>query len=108
MGIGDAFLGAQLLADAIDAGLAGDLAAALAGYQQKLWDRTSAVFDYTVQSASLKDPTPLVPLYTEIGRQPEMTQLLMNVLAGSAPFRSLFNAKTILQLTRGRRAAGAS
>ena len=101
MGIGDAFLGAELLADAIDAGLAGDLPAALAGYQQRLWDRTSAVFDYTVQSASLKDPTPLVPLYAEIGRRADMTQLLMNVLAGSAPARSLFNARTIAQLTGG-------
>ena len=99
MGIGDAFLGAQLLADAIDAGLAADLPASLSRYQQDLWDRTSAVFDYTVQSASLKDPAPLAPLYVEIGRRPEMTQLLMNVLAGSAPARSLFNARTIVRLT---------
>jgi flavin-dependent dehydrogenase len=106
MGIGDAFLGAELLAGAIDAGLAGDLAASLAGYQRELWDRTGAVFDYTVQSASLKDPTPLVPLYDEISRRPDMTQLLMNVLAGSAPSKSLFNARTIVQLTGGRRASG--
>lgn len=99
MGIGDAFLGAELLADAIDAGLGGDLAASLAGYQQALWEKTSAVFDYTVQSAALKDPTPLVPLYEEIGRRPDMTQLLMNVLGGTAPSKSLFNARTIVQLT---------
>jgi flavin-dependent dehydrogenase len=102
MGIGDAFLGAQLLAEAIDVGLERDLPAALAGYQQQLWDRTSAVFDYTVQSASLKDPTPLAPLYAEIGRRPELTQLLMNVLAGSAPARSLFNARIVVGLTGGK------
>ena len=101
MGIGDAFLGADLLAAAIDAGLRADLASALGGYQQALWDRTGHVFDYTIQSAALKDPAPLAPLYAEIGRRPEMIQLLMNVLGGSAPSRSLFNARTIAELTRG-------
>lgn len=98
MGIGDAFLGAELLADAIDKGLDGDLAAALAGYQRELWDRTAAAFDYTVQSASLKDPAPWAPLYAEIGRRPDLTQLLMNVLGGTAPSRSLFNARTVARL----------
>ncbi|CAN5911381.1 NAD(P)/FAD-dependent oxidoreductase [soil metagenome] len=106
MGIGDAFLGAQLLADALDAGLSGnrtgDLAAALAGYQQALWDRTASVFDYTLQSAALKDPAPLAPLYAEIARRPEMTQRLMNVLGGTAPARSLFNVRTMMQLAGAR------
>jgi flavin-dependent dehydrogenase len=102
MGIGDAFLGADLLAEAVDAGLAGDMGAALAGYQQALWERTGPVFDYTVQSASLKDPAPLAPLYAEIGRRPELIQQLMNVLAGNEPSRNLFNARTIMQLTGGK------
>ena len=102
MGIGDAFLGADLLAEAIDAGLDGHLDAALAGYQQALWERTSHVFDYTVQSASLRDPAPLAPLYAEIARRPELIQQLMNVLAGSEPSRNLFNARTIMQLTGGK------
>lgn len=102
MGIGDAFLGADLLADAIDAGLDGDMATALAGYQQALWERTGPVFDYTVQSASLKNPAPLTPLYAEIGRRPELVQQLMNVLAGSEPSKNLFNARTIMQLTGGK------
>ncbi len=101
MGIGDAFLGAELLAEAIDTGLASDLPATLDGYQRALWEKTSAVFEYTVQSAALKDPTPLVPLYDEIARRPDMTRLLMNVLGGTAPSRSLFNARTIVQLSGG-------
>ncbi len=96
------FLGAQLLAEALDMGLDGDLPAALAGYQQALWDRTGAVFDYTLQSAALEDPAPLAPLYAEIGRRPEMAQLLMNVLGGTAPAGRLFNARTMAQL-RGAR-----
>jgi flavin-dependent dehydrogenase len=103
MGIGDAFLGADLLARAINAGLDSDLSAALAGYRQALFDATGHVFEYTVQSAALKDPAPLAPLYAEIGRRPELLQLLMNVLAGSAPSKSLFNARTIVQLTGGTR-----
>jgi flavin-dependent dehydrogenase len=102
MGIGDAFLGADLLAEAIDAGLAGDMGAALADYRQALWERTGPVFDYTVQSASLRDPAPLAALYAEIARRPELIQQLMNVLAGSEPSRNLFNARTVMQLTGGR------
>jgi len=82
--------------------LDGGMDAALAGYQQALWETTGPVFDYTVQSASLKDPAPLAPLYAEIGRRPELIQQLMNVLAGSEPSKSLFNARTIMQLTGGK------
>jgi hypothetical protein len=78
------------------------MAAALAGYQQVLWERTGPVFDYTVQSASLKDPAPLAPLYAEIGRRPELIRQLMNVLAGSEPSRNLFNARTVMRLTGGK------
>lgn len=101
MGIGDAFLGAELLARALDAGLAGDLPGALAGYQRALEEKTSAVFDYTLQAASLRDPAPLVPLYARIASEPELTQQLMNVLAGSAPARGLFNARNVGRLLKG-------
>jgi 2-polyprenyl-6-methoxyphenol hydroxylase-like FAD-dependent oxidoreductase len=107
MGIGDAFLGAELLAEAADAALDGD-ADALAGYQSALRERTEAVFDYTLQSAALRDPAALSPLYVEISRRPELTQQLMNVLAGSVPFRTLFNARNIARLMAdGRKADGA-
>jgi flavin-dependent dehydrogenase len=102
MGIGDAFLGAQLLADALGVGLDGDLPVALAGYRQCLWDQTAATFDYTLRSAALKDPTPLASLYEAIGRRPEMAQLLMNIMAGSAPAERLFNPRTIVALTGGK------
>lgn len=100
MGIGDAFLGAHLLATAIEEALEDPDAPAFAHYQQELRERTQAVFDYTLQSAALKDPASLVPFYSEIRKRPEMTQQLMNVLAGSAPSRTLFNARTIAQVMR--------
>ena len=93
MGIGDAFLGAELLASAIDRGLAGDLDASLQDYQEALRDRTAAVFEYTLMSAALKDPEPQARLNRAIAANPDLTQRFMNVLGGSASFRSLFNAR---------------
>ena len=63
-------------------------------------DRTQDVFDYTLRSAALKDPAPMVPFYREIARRPELTQQLMNVLGGTAPARSLFNAANMMRAGR--------
>ncbi|MFI5030342.1 MAG: FAD-dependent monooxygenase [Reyranellales bacterium] len=95
MGIGDAFLGAELLAEAIDRGLGSDLDAALKGYQETLREKTAAVFEYTLMSAALKDPEPQARLNRAIAADPDLTQRFMNVLGGSAPFRTLFNARTM-------------
>jgi flavin-dependent dehydrogenase len=100
MGIGDAFLGAELLSEAIDRGLGGDLEAALTGYQEALRERTAAVFDYTLMSASLKDPEPQARLNRAIAADPDLTQRFMNILGGSASFRILFNARTMGQALR--------
>ena len=95
MGIGDAFLGAELLAEAIDRGLGSDLDTALKGYQEALREKTAAVFEYTLMSAALKDPEPQARLNRAIAADPDLTQRFMNVLGGSAPFRTLFNARTM-------------
>lgn len=100
MGIGDAFIGAELLAAAVHEGLAGDLDRSLAGYQEALRDRTGAVLEYTLMSAALKDPQPQEALYRAIAARPEMVQMLMNVLGGSASFRTLFNVRTMGALLR--------
>ena len=103
MGIGDAFLGAQLLSDALQR--SGDVDAELAVYRDEYREKTTAAFDYTVASAMLKDPTPQVPLYRAIAARPDVTQILMNVLGGSVSFRELFNAQvlaTLLPLRIGR------
>jgi len=102
MGIGDAFLGAELLSDAIDRGLGGDLDAALKDYQEALRARTVAVFEYTLMSASLKDPEPQARLNRAIAANPDLAQRFMNVLGGSAPFRTLFNARTMGEALRQR------
>ena len=76
-------------------GLDDDLDAALAAYQSELVRRTSAVFDYTLTSAALRDPEPQAGLYRRIAARPDLSQNLMNVMGGSQSFRSLFNARAL-------------
>jgi 2-polyprenyl-6-methoxyphenol hydroxylase-like FAD-dependent oxidoreductase len=100
MGIGDAFLGAQLLANAIQAGLAGssDLETALATYQAAFRERTMRVFEYTLRAAALKDPTATIPLYKKIAQSAEETQRFMDVLAGTMDFKQFFTPSNISRL----------
>lgn len=99
MGIGDAFLGAQLLADAIVAGLdEGTLNAALMDYQIEFRERTMPTFQYTLKAAELKDPTPAVPVYARIARSHEETTRFMDVLAGNIPLNEVFNPSNIARL----------
>lgn len=103
MGIGDAFLGAQLLADAFESARhsTDPFESALSGYQQELHLRTRPVFDYTLLSAALDDPAPLLAFYAAVAKSPEATRQMMNVLAGTAPFRAFFNRANIARVTAG-------
>jgi flavin-dependent dehydrogenase len=106
MGIGDAFLGAQLLADAIAGSLAGrasDLDEALAEYGSSFREKTMPVFEYTLRAASLKDPTPTLPLYARIGASPEGTTRFMDVLAGTAEFKQFSARRTSRDCQPNRR-----
>jgi hypothetical protein len=53
------------------------------------------VFEYTLMSAALKDPEPQARLNRAIAADPDLAQRFMNVLGGSAPFRTLFNTRTM-------------
>ncbi len=79
-------------------GLDGDesrLDAALAMYQSTLRERTRLIFEYTLRAASLKDPAPTLPLYRKLAQSREDTTRFMDVLAGEADFRLLFNSSKI-------------
>ena len=86
MGIGDAFLGADLLAEAISRALRGEQSweEALPQYQESFRSQTADVFEYTVRSAELPDLDSLTPLYGAIARDADATRQLMNVIAGNA------------------------
>jgi 2-polyprenyl-6-methoxyphenol hydroxylase-like FAD-dependent oxidoreductase len=101
MGIGDAFLGAQLLADALAHGLSDDTArldSSLAAYQSAFRDRTMPIFEYTLKAASLKDPKSAVPIYERVAQSREETTRFMDVLAGNIRFKDFFNPPNIARL----------
>ena len=101
MGIGDAFLGAQFLADALTRGLGGDtivLDTALSGYQQAFRERTMPVFDYTVKVAGLKEQTSAMAIYAKIAQSARDTAQFIDVLAGNIPVKNVFNPENIARL----------
>jgi flavin-dependent dehydrogenase len=100
MGIGDAFLGADLLADAISEGLTGQSTwdAALTKYQDCFRNQTADIFEYTVRSAELPDLDPLIPFYEAISKDLDATRQLMNVIAGNSSFNTLFGKDSIQRI----------
>ena len=101
MGIGDAFLGAHLLAKSLAEGLTGDathLDRSLASYQSTFRQRTMPVFEYTVKAAALKDPAPTLPLYEKLAQSQEETTRFMDVLAGTLAFKEYFTPSNISRL----------
>jgi flavin-dependent dehydrogenase len=104
MGIGDAFLGAQLLADAVARGLGRDAAALdadLSGYQEAFRDRTMPIFDYTVKAAGLKQQETAMAIYAKIAQSDKEAAQFMDVLAGNIPVRNVFNPQNIARLLAG-------
>jgi len=51
--------------------------------------------------AALDDPAPLLAFYAAVAKSPEATRQMMNVLAGTAPFRAFFNRANIARVTAG-------
>jgi 2-polyprenyl-6-methoxyphenol hydroxylase-like FAD-dependent oxidoreductase len=101
MGIGDAFLSAQLLADVLAERLGADTAtldSALSGYQTAFRDRTMPIFDYTVKAAGLRETASTIPVYTRIAQSAEETMRFMDVLAGNIPAKDVFNSQNIARL----------
>jgi 2-polyprenyl-6-methoxyphenol hydroxylase-like FAD-dependent oxidoreductase len=99
MGIGDAFLGASLLAGAVDCARSGERDA-LSNYGRELRERTETAFDYTVRAASLADPAPQGDLYRRIAQSLEATQAMMNVMAGTQSFRAFFTRDNLTRMLR--------
>ncbi|HTX82530.1 MAG TPA: NAD(P)/FAD-dependent oxidoreductase [Streptosporangiaceae bacterium] len=92
MGISDAFLAADLLADAIHQGLARQqpLDQALASYQQRRDALTANGFELTLNTARLAHLSPrLEALYRTAAHQPEVACHIFGVLGGSIPLTDL-------------------
>jgi flavin-dependent dehydrogenase len=88
MGMSDAFLAAELLADAIHDGLAGHqpMDHALAGYQRRRDALTADGFELALSTARLAPLSPRIEaFYRAVADQPEMISQVFGVLGGSIP-----------------------
>jgi 2-polyprenyl-6-methoxyphenol hydroxylase-like FAD-dependent oxidoreductase len=89
LGIMDAFIDADLLAEALDAGLSGRMALdeALAGYEQRRNERAFPLYEFTIQSVSFQPPPPeQVMLFRALQGNQEDTNRLLGLTSGITPF----------------------
>jgi 2-polyprenyl-6-methoxyphenol hydroxylase-like FAD-dependent oxidoreductase len=101
-GISDAFRDAQLLSEAIDAGLAGrqPLAGALAGYQRRRDEAATAMYELTCQRAALEPPAPqMSQLLAALESNQDDTDRFFGVIAGTVPIADFFAPGNIQRIT---------
>lgn len=100
-GISDAFRDAELLAGAIDDGLAGrtPLADALAGYEVQRNEATAAIYEMTCQMAMLQPPTiEQQQLFAALRHNQGATDRFIGTLAGSVPLAEFFAPEHISRI----------
>ena len=92
-GITDAFRDADLLAEALDAGLSGrrPLRAALAAYQRRRDAAAIPAYDFACQLAALEPPTPeMQHLFASLRGNQAETDRFLGVIAGTVPVGEFF------------------
>jgi flavin-dependent dehydrogenase len=108
-GITDAFRDAELVAEAVDAGLSGKRAIeeAMAEYEQGRNEAAFPIYEFTCQLAALEPPPPeQQALFAALGHNQEQTNRFMGVLAGTVPVGEFFSPENIGQImTRSQEAA---
>jgi flavin-dependent dehydrogenase len=96
LGISDAFRDAELVAEAIDAGLSGrlGLAEALGNYERRRNEETMPIYELNAQLASLDPPSPEMQqlLCALCGNQAEMNRFF-GVLQGTVPVSEFFSSQ---------------
>jgi flavin-dependent dehydrogenase len=107
-GITDAFGSAELLADAIDAGLSArqPMAEALATYEKKRNQAELPYFELTSQFAKLEPPPPeMQQLLAALEQNPEQRSRFFGVLAHTVPVEEFFAPENIQQIVAGQKPA---
>ncbi len=97
-GMSDAFRDAELLADAVDAGLArDDLDAALVGYQQARDEAALPMYEHTCQLAHVEQPPPaeVQALIAALAGNPAQISRFLGIMAGSVPVSEFFSPESI-------------
>jgi 2-polyprenyl-6-methoxyphenol hydroxylase-like FAD-dependent oxidoreductase len=103
-GITDAFLSAEWLAEALDAGFSGrqPMDAALAAYEQRRNASVMAYFDLTTQLAALAPPPPEVQqVLWALQFNPEQRARFFGVLAHSVPVEDFFAPENLKKILAG-------
>ena len=99
-GIGDGFRDAQLLVDAIHAGLSGrrPMYQALGGYEKARNEHVMPIYQFTCELAALQPPPPdKAALLAAVARDPETSDRFVSLIAGSLSFSEFFAPENIEQ-----------
>jgi 2-polyprenyl-6-methoxyphenol hydroxylase-like FAD-dependent oxidoreductase len=97
-GMADAFRDADLLAEAVDSGLAGDdLDAALAGYQHARDEAALPMYEHTCQLAHVEQPPPaeVQQLIAALASNPTQISRFLGIMAGSVPVAEFFSPESV-------------
>ena len=92
-GIGDGFRDAQLLVDAMDAGLSSHqpMDVAMARYEAARNDHVMPIYQFTCELAALQPPPPdKAALLAAVARDPKTSDRFVSLLAGSVSFADFF------------------
>ena len=96
----DAFRDAELLADAVDRGLDGDLAAELAGYQQARDAAAMPMYEFTCGLANIAAPptAEMLGLVAALDGNPAQISRFLGLIAGSIPIPEFFSPESLGQI----------
>jgi flavin-dependent dehydrogenase len=100
-GISDAFYAAELLAEAIHAGLSGQqsMEDALAAYERQLYEKVSAMYEYTCQFAALDTPPPqMQQLVTALRGNQAETDRFLGTITGTVSISEFFAPENISRI----------
>jgi 2-polyprenyl-6-methoxyphenol hydroxylase-like FAD-dependent oxidoreductase len=110
-GISDAFRDAELLADAIDAGLAGrqPLEEALAAYERQRNEAVLPMYEFTRQLAALEPPPPAMQqLFAALRGNQVDTDRFFGVIAGTVPPPEFLAPDNVARIVGAPRITGAT
>ena len=100
-GIGDALRDAELLAEAVEAGLGGrrPLAGALAGYERARDRAALAMYEFTTNLAAFDPPTAeQQALFGALEGRPDEIGRFLGVLTGAVPMADYFKPRSLLRV----------
>jgi hypothetical protein len=100
----DAFRDADLLTNAIHEAFAAGISLdqALRGCEQERDNRSHHIYEWTLRSAQLADPAPLVPFLAAVQDNPRELRRFMSVLTGTVPFWEVLGRDNMRRVLTGQ------